>query len=91
MTVEERIRQAIAANPRKMTLQLARDLDVPEVEVIRAFPPDRITELDITHWEEVIRSFEAFGTVRVIVSNACTTAERVPLLESTASMRSLHA
>lgn len=75
MTVEERIRQAAAANPRKMTLQLARDLDVPEVEVIRAFPPDRVTELDITHWEEVIRSFEEFGTVRVIVSNACTTAE----------------
>ena len=40
-SAEERIRQAVAANPRKMTLQLARDLGVPEVDVIRAFPPDR--------------------------------------------------
>lgn len=30
----ERIRAAVEKNPRKMTLQLARDLGVPEVEVI---------------------------------------------------------
>lgn len=70
-----RIRAAIESNPRKMTLQLARDLGVPEVEVIRAFPPDRVTELDAGRWEELIQSFEALGTVRVIVSNACVTAE----------------
>jgi putative heme iron utilization protein len=39
----DRIRDAVEKNPRKMTLQLARDLGVPEVEVIRAFPPDRVT------------------------------------------------
>jgi hypothetical protein len=38
----ERIRAAVEKNPRKMTLQLARDLGVPEVEVIRAFPSDRV-------------------------------------------------
>ena len=37
----ERIRSAVEKNPRKMTLQLARDLGVPEVEIIRAFPADR--------------------------------------------------
>jgi hypothetical protein len=37
-----RIRAAIEANPRKMTMQLARELAVPEAEVIRAFPPDRV-------------------------------------------------
>jgi putative hemin transport protein len=73
--VEERIRQAVAANPRKMTLQIAHDLGVPEVEVIRAFPPERATELDVGRWEELIRGFEDLGAVRVIVSNGCATAE----------------
>ena len=49
-----------------MTLQLARDLGVPEVEVIRAFPPDRVMELDIARWQELIESFEAFGSVRSV-------------------------
>ena len=58
-----------------MTLQLARDLGVPEVEVIRAFPADRVMELDITRWQELLQSFEAFGSVRVLVSNGATTIE----------------
>src|SRR5258708_4565782 len=71
----ERIRAAIEKNPRKMTLQLARDLGVPEVEVIRAFPIDRVMELDIVRWEELLQSFEAFGSVRVLVSNGVSTIE----------------
>src|SRR5262245_52866195 len=71
----ERIRAAVESNPRKMTLQLARDLGVPEVEVIRAFPPQRAVELDIARWEEMLHSFEELGVVRVIVSNGCATAE----------------
>src|SRR2546423_5625652 len=74
MTASE-IRTAVQRNPRKMTLQLARDLGVPEVEVIRAFPPDRVTELDITQWEQLVRSLEGFGRVRVLVSNGATTIE----------------
>jgi putative hemin transport protein len=71
----ERIRAAVAKNPRKMTLQLARDLGVPEVEVIRAFPPDRVIELAIARWEELLRSLEALGAVRVLVSNGAATME----------------
>jgi putative heme iron utilization protein len=71
----QRIRAAVESNPRKMTLQLARDLGVPEVEVIRGFPPDRVTELDAARWEDLICSFADLGTVRVIVSNASVTAE----------------
>lgn len=71
----ERIRAAVEKNPRKMTLQLARDLGVPEVEVIRAFPADRVTELNIDRWQELLESFEAFGSVRVLVSNGATTIE----------------
>lgn len=73
--VTESIRAAVEKNPRKMTLQLARDLGVPEVEVIRAFPPDRVLELDMGRWQELIQSFEAFGSVRVLVSNGATTIE----------------
>jgi putative hemin transport protein len=58
-----------------MMLQLARDLGVPEVEVIRAFPMDRVVELDIARWEELLRRFEALGSVRVLVSNGATTLE----------------
>jgi putative heme iron utilization protein len=75
MQDNDRIRIAVEKNPRKMTLQLARDLGVPEVAVVRAFPADRVTELDIARWEELLRSFEAFGSVRVLVSNGATTIE----------------
>ena len=71
----DRILAAVEKNPRKMTLQLARDLGVPEVEVIRAFPIDRVMELDIAHWEGLLRRFEAFGPVRVLVSNGASTIE----------------
>src|SRR5204863_7566185 len=71
----DRIRAAVERYPRKMTLQLARDLGVPEVEVIRAFPPDRVMELDIARWEELLQGLEAFGSVRVLVSNGATTIE----------------
>ena len=71
----ERIRTAIENNPRKMTLQLARDLGVPEVEVIRAFPPERVLELDVARWEELLRSLETVGPVRVLLSNGAATIE----------------
>ncbi len=71
----DRIRAAVAKNPRKMTLQLARDLGVPEIEVIRAFLPDRVMELDISRWEELLRSLEALEALRVLVSNGAATIE----------------
>jgi putative heme degradation protein len=75
MQTNDRIRAAVERNPRKMTLQLAQDLGVPEVEVIRAFPPDRVMELDIALWEDLLRRFEALGSVRVLVSNGAATIE----------------
>src|SRR5215831_7419951 len=71
----DRLRSAVEKNLRKMTLQLARDLGVPEVEVIRAFPADRVVELDIARWEQSLRSLEGLGAVRVLVSNGATTIE----------------
>jgi putative heme iron utilization protein len=72
-----RVADALGANPRAMTMQLARELGVPEADVIRALPDGRAVELDIGRWEEMIRGLEALGQVHVIVSNASTTLEAV--------------
>ena len=69
------IRAAVAKNPRKMTLQLARELGVPEVEVVRALPDGRAVELDVRRWEALFRSLEALGGLRVFVSNGAATIE----------------
>ncbi len=60
-----------------MTLQLARDLGVPEAEVVRALPGGRAVELNAGHWQEIIGAFEDLGSVHVIVSNGATTLEAV--------------
>lgn len=75
--VAERLREAVRQHPRKLTLQLAREYGVPEVEVIRAFPDDQAAELDIARWNDLIRSFEPLDSVRVLVSNGAATLEVV--------------
>ena len=72
-----RLREAVRQQPHKMTLQLARQFGVPEVEVLRALPADRVMELDISRWEDLIRSLTVAGPVRVLVSNAAATIEAV--------------
>ncbi len=73
--LRQRIQEAVQRNPSQMTLQLAREFEVPEVEVIRALPDNRAVELDISRWEELIRGFEVFGQVHVIVTNGGATLE----------------
>jgi putative hemin transport protein len=58
-----------------MTMLLAKQFGVPEVEGVRAFPDDRAVELDAQRWEELIRRFESFGKVHVIVFNEAATLE----------------
>jgi putative heme iron utilization protein len=74
---DERIRAAVAADPGRMTLQLARELEVPEAEVVRALPGGRTVELDPNRWEALLRALEEFGKVHVLVSNGATTIEAV--------------
>jgi putative hemin transport protein len=75
MDTRERIQAAIRENPNQLTMLLARQFGVPEVEVVRAFPDDRAVELDAQNWEGLIHSLEAFGKVHVIVSNGAATLE----------------
>ncbi len=73
--IADRLREAVQRHPRKMTLQLAREFGVAEVEVIRAFPADRAAPLDVTRWEDLLCRFESLGSVRVLVSNGAATIE----------------
>ena len=69
------IRAAFERNRRKMTVQLARELGVPEAQVIRALPEGLATELDVSRWEELLRSLEPLGNVHVIVTSGAATLE----------------
>lgn len=71
----DRVRDALAANPRAMTVQLARQFGAPEVEIVRALPAGQVVELDATRWEPLIRAFEPLGKVHVIATNGAVTLE----------------
>ncbi len=73
----EAIRKAYDSDRKQMVLVLARQLGVPELEVVRAMPSELAVELDAQQWEAVIRSFEALGDVHVVVSNGGATLEAV--------------
>lgn len=68
---------ALTESPTAMTLQLARELEVPEAEVIRLLPDGRSVELDASRYEELFAAFAELGAVHVIVSNASVTCEVV--------------
>ena len=69
------IRDTFNADRKQMTLMVARKMRVPEVEVIRSLEGDIAHELDSARWEEIIRAFEGFGNVHVIVPNGAATLE----------------
>jgi putative heme utilization carrier protein HutX len=73
--LKDRVKAALEKSPNIMTMQLAKQLQVPEADVIRALPENRAVELDVTRWEELIRGFEAFGKVHVICTNGAVTME----------------
>ena len=69
------IRDAFNEDRTQMTLMLARKMNIPEIDVIRALEGDLSRELEFIRWEELIRSFEELGNVHVIVSNGAVTLE----------------
>jgi putative hemin transport protein len=69
------IRAAVAGSTRRMTIQLARELNVPELTIIRALPDGLAVQLDPARWEPIIRGFEPLGKVHVISSNGSVTLE----------------
>lgn len=78
LTPEEKysaIRAAYQDDRSQMTLMLAHQLQVPEVDILRALVGDTAHELDFARWEELIRAFEPLGKVHVILSNGAATVE----------------
>lgn len=77
LTADQRasIRARLHQAPAAMTLQLAAELQVPEVEIIRNMPDDRAVELDIARWQQIFEELPEFGKVHVIVSNGAATLE----------------
>ena len=78
LTQDERlvaIREAYHTDRSQMTMMLAHQLRVQEVEILRALEGDTARELDGSRWEEIIRDFEPLGNVTVIVSNGASTIE----------------
>lgn len=73
----QEIQKRLQANPGEMTLQLARQLHVPEAEIIRLLPQGRSEELELARWQEMFTVFAEWGNVHVIVSNATVTCEVV--------------
>jgi putative heme iron utilization protein len=71
----EAIREAYNADRSQMTMMLAHQLRVPEVEILRSLEGDTARELDFSRWEEIIRAFEPLGDVTVILSNGAATVE----------------
>lgn len=69
----ETIRAKLKENASAMTIVIARQLGVPEVEVIREM--DSAVELDIARWEQLVRGFEPLENVHVIASNGAVTLE----------------
>jgi putative heme utilization carrier protein HutX len=75
MTDLTSLRTAVAEDPGQMTSQLARRFEVPEAEVLRAYPADLCVELDPARCQELIESFAELGKVHVIVSSRGATLE----------------
>src|SRR5256885_1860171 len=73
--LRDRVRAAIQANPRAMLMMLAAELGVPEADVVRELPDGQSCELDMSRWEDLIRSFDVLDKVHVICSNGAVTLE----------------
>jgi putative hemin transport protein len=73
--VRVRIEDALAKSPSAMTSMVAKQLGVPEVEVIRLLPDKRSTELDARRSKELIHKLESLGKVHVIVNNGAVVLE----------------
>ncbi len=72
---EDLIREAIARDPSRMTVSLARELGIAEVDVVASLPPGRVCELDSSKWEALLHDFQELGNVHVIVTNGAVTLE----------------
>ena len=70
-----RVAEYFQAHPRAMTMVAARELDLPEAEVLRNIPGNKSTELDAAQFRDMMERLSEWGKVHVIVSNGAATIE----------------
>lgn len=73
--IRRRVTEYFGAHPNAMTLSVARDLDVPEAEVVANLPDDRSASLDPAAFEQIMKRCALVDNVHVIVSNTSVTME----------------
>ena len=73
--LRDRVAEYFSRRPAAMTLLAARDLGVPEAEVLRALEGKGAVELDPGAFEALLRELEGWGRCHVIVSNRGATLE----------------
>lgn len=71
----QRVAEYFAENPRGMTMVAARELGLPEAEVVRHLPGGTSKELVTDRFSELMDRLADYGKVHVIVSNGVTTLE----------------
>lgn len=74
-TLADRVHAYFAGQPNGMTAAAARDLGVPEVDVVRHLPNNNSTELRVDALDDLMAACSAVNPVHVIVSNQATTLE----------------
>ncbi len=73
--LKQRVQEYLEKNPRAMTLEMARQLAIPEANVVRYLPDNRATELDASRFADIMAKCEGMQNVHIIVSNAAATME----------------
>ncbi|CAN5194163.1 N/A [soil metagenome] len=75
--LKARVAAHLEKNPRAMTVTMAREFAIPEADILRAFPENLVSELNVSGDRvlDFIKRFEALGRVHVIASNEGCTLE----------------
>jgi putative hemin transport protein len=71
----QKISAFLRENPQTMTIMVAHQFGVPELEIVRLLPDGRARELDPARAVQLIEAFAALGPLYVIVSSGTVILE----------------
>lgn len=71
----QKISASLRENPQAMTIMVANQFGVPELEIVRLLPDGRARELDPARAIPLIEAFSALGPLYVIVSSGTVIIE----------------
>ena len=73
--VATRVSDYFNKHPNAMTMMAARELEIPEADVLGHLPTDRVRRLSVDNVQAMIEALDRFSNVHVIVSNGASTIE----------------